>query len=192
MEKVQLVKPCLERLPGYVAALERGWSPDNIRGAEAAREQLEKIVLDAAAFVDSLDDVEAKGGPVRLPDGSLVPRLPGYHRWIWDGEFCGSISFRWQTGTSQLPAHGLGHIGFAVVPWKRGRGCAREALRLLLPDARRQGLDYVEITTDPDNVASQRVITACGGRLVEHIRKPEAFGGTESLRYRIDLAGQAS
>jgi predicted acetyltransferase len=192
MEKVQLVRPSLERLPGYEAALKRGWSPDNIRGAEAAREQLEKIALDAAAFLDSLDDVEAKGGRVRLPDGSLVPRLPGYHRWIWDGEFCGSISFRWQAGTSQLPSHVLGHIGFAVVPWKRGRGCAREALRLLLPESRRRGLDYVEITTDPDNVASQRVITACGGRLVEHFRKTVAFGGTETLRYRIDLAGQAS
>jgi predicted acetyltransferase len=188
MDNVQLLRPSLEHLPDYVAALERGWSPDNIRGAEAAREQLEKIAVDAAAFVASLEDVEAKGGDVRLPDGSLVPRLPGYYRWIWDGEFCGSIGFRWQNGTSQLPPHVLGHIGFAVVPWKRGRGCARQALKLLLPEARQRGLDYVEITTDPDNIASQRVIMACGGLLVERFRRTEAFGGTESLRYRIDLA----
>ena len=27
-----------------------------------------------------------------MPDGSFVPRLPGYRRWLWDGKFCGSIS----------------------------------------------------------------------------------------------------
>jgi predicted acetyltransferase len=45
----------------------------------------------------------------------------------------------------------------------------------------------VLITTDPDNVASQRVIQANGGRLVERFVKLPAYGGGESLRYRIDL-----
>src|SRR2546430_6881442 len=36
-----------------------------------------------------------------LPDGSVVPRLPGYRKWIWDGEFCGVIGFRWQPGRSE-------------------------------------------------------------------------------------------
>ena len=66
-----------------------------------------------------LDDREAKRGPVTLPDGSQVPRLPGYRRWMWDGEFCGSIGFRWQPGTSALPPYVLGHIGYSVVPWKQ-------------------------------------------------------------------------
>lgn len=26
--------------------------------------------------------------------------LPGYHLWMWDGEFCGSINLRWHRGTS--------------------------------------------------------------------------------------------
>ena len=86
---------------------------------DAAREELAKIAEDPAAFVASLDDREAKAGPVTLPDGSKVPRLPGYRRWMWDGEFCGSIGFRWQKGTSALPPYVLGHIGYAVVPWKR-------------------------------------------------------------------------
>src|SRR6266480_3687040 len=33
---MQLVPPALDRLPSYVAALKRGWSPDNIKGAAAA------------------------------------------------------------------------------------------------------------------------------------------------------------
>lgn len=189
---MHLVRPSLDTLPGYLAALERGWSPDNVKGAATAREHIERIREDAAAFVDSLEDVEAKGRPVTLPDGSTVPRLPGYARWMWDGEFCGSIGFRWQPGTSALPAHVLGHIGYSVVPWKRGRGYARRALALLLPEVRERGLVYVELTTDPDNVASQRVVLACGGELVERFRKAAAYGGLEGLRYRIDLTRPAS
>ena len=70
------------------------------------------------------DDREAKGGPITLPDGTQVARLPGFVRWMWDGEFCGQIGFRWQFGTEALPPHCLGHIGYAVVPWKR-RGATR-------------------------------------------------------------------
>jgi len=44
---------------------------------------------------------------------------------MWDDEFAGSIGFRWQPGTSALPPHCLGHIGYAVVPWKQGRGQRR-------------------------------------------------------------------
>ena len=39
-----------------------------------------------------------------LPDGTCVPRLPGYQRWMWDGAFAGSIGFRWQYGTVELPS----------------------------------------------------------------------------------------
>jgi len=120
-----------------------------------------------------------------LPDGSAAKRLPGFRRWLWDGEFCGSIGLRWQPGTTALPPHCLGHIGYAVVPWKQHRGYAKSALRLILPEARAVGLPYVEITTDPDNIASQRVIEANGGILVEHFIKPQPFGCKPGLRFRI-------
>ncbi|WEX07612.1 GNAT family N-acetyltransferase [Chelativorans sp. AA-79] len=184
---VQLVEPRIEHLPGCVAALESGRSPANIRGGGVAREQLEKIRRDAAAFVETLDDVEAKGNPVKLPDGSQVPRLPGYHRWMWDGAFCGSIGFRWQEGASELPPHVPGHVGYAVVPWKRGRGYARQALQMLLPDIKARGLAFIEITTDANNIPSQRVVTACGGQFVERFLKPDMYGGAEAFRYRIEL-----
>ena len=184
---LQLVVPSLAQLDAYAGALRRGWSPDNVRLLEAAREELELIVEDRADFIALLDDREAKGGPITLPDGSQVPRLPGYRRWMWDGEFCGSIGFRWQPGTSVLPAHCLGHIGYSVVPWKRRRGHATRALALLLPEVRKEGLDYVELTADPDNLPSQKVITANGGVLVKRFRKEPAYGQAEALLFRIPL-----
>ena len=184
---IEIVKPALEHLPSYKAALERGWSPDNVRLIEATREQLAAIEEDPVAFLASLDDPDAKGPPITLPDGSKVPRLPGFRRWIWDGEAAGSIGLRWQHGTSALPSHVLGHIGYAVVPWKRGRGYATEALRLMLAEARAVGLDYVEITAKPGNPASQKVIFANGGRLAGRFFEDAAYGGAESLRFRIDL-----
>jgi predicted acetyltransferase len=184
---VILAWPSLDYLPSYVEALKRGFSPDNVRGEAAAIEQLARIEADASGFVASLVDREAKGDPITLADGSLVPRLPGYSRWMWDGEFCGSIGFRWKPGTEALPPTCLGHIGYSVVSWKRRLGFATEALRQILPDARAEGLRYVEITTDLGNEPSRRVIEANGGVLVEEFTKPPELGGTPGLRYRIML-----
>jgi predicted acetyltransferase len=182
-----LVWPARVHLASYAAALERGWSPDNVRGIEAALEQLDQIASDPDAFVASLVDREARGGPIQLKDGTTVPRLPGYQKWMWDGEFCGTIGARWAPGTEALPPTCLGHVGYSVVPWKRRRGYATAALRELLPSLVAEGLRYVEITTDPDNMPSRRVIEANGGVLVEAFTRPVSLGGTPALRYRIDL-----
>lgn len=183
---MRLVWPSPEYLPGYILALERGWSPNNLR-PEAAREELENIFADPAQFLDGLIDREGKGSPVTLPNGTTVAKLPGYRRWIWDGEFCGSIALRWQRGTNELPDYCLGHIGYSVVPWKSGKGYATQALRSLLLDAPCEGLAYVEITTSPDNLASQRVIQANGGLLIEEFIKLPELGGTPELRFRITI-----
>lgn len=184
---LRLVWPAEPYLEDYAAALRRGWSPDNGRPEATLRDHLAQIASDPARFLAGMVDREAEGPPIVMPDGSTVPRLPGYRKWMWDGGFCGSIGLRWQPGTSSLPPHVLGHIGYAVVPWKRGLGYATRALRLILPDAKAEGLEYVELTTDPDNVPSQRVITNNGGVLVESFAKPEVHGGSEALRFRIDL-----
>jgi predicted acetyltransferase len=181
---VELVWPAPEYLSSYAEALRRGWSPDTERPS-TNQEELERIAADPGLFLAQQVDREAKGPPVVLPDGSTVQRLPGYKRWMWDGEFCGSINFRWQPGTTALPPHCLGHIGYAVVPWKRRLGYATRALALLLPEARNEGLEFVEITTNVDNAPSRRVIEANGGVLIERFQKSPEYGSTEALRFRI-------
>jgi predicted acetyltransferase len=184
---IELKTPSLELLPHYVDALRRDWHPDHIRGQIATDEQLADIAQqDAQAFVARQAQATAQG-LVTLPDGSQVPRIAGVQYWIWDGEFCGRIGFRWQPGTAELPPHVLGHVGYSVVPWKRRRGCAKAALAQVCPHARVQGLPHIDVTTDPDNLASQMVITANGGVLLESFTRPAAFGSTPALRFRITL-----
>lgn len=183
---MDLVRPEPQHLDDYLVALRRGWSPNTERDVSA--ELIAEIEADPVAFLAGADDRDPVGRTVELSDGTRVPRLPGFSRWMWDGGFCGSVNVRWQAGTPELPPYCLGHIGYAVVPWKQGRGYATEALRQVLPLAREVGLPYVEITTNPGNVASQRVIEANGGVLVERFAQPASSGGGEGLRYRVALA----
>ena len=186
-ENFALMRPTLAMLPSYIAALSTGYSPDNLRGRVAAEEQLARIAADAEAFIAQMDDPEGRGPPIRLLDGSLAERLPGITRWMWDGEFAGSIGLRWQKGTTELPPHVLGHIGYSVVPWRRRRGYATRALALLLTEARTIGLEQLIITANPANLASHKVILGNGGELVGRFAKPESLGGGESLRFQIAL-----
>ena len=183
---MQLVKPSLVYLDGYRVALEKGWSPDNTR-PEAGQEELDDISKHPTTFLASLDDPEAQGADIKLADGSFVKRLPGFRRWIWADGFCGSIGLRWQHGTNALPPTCLGHIGYAVVPWRRREGLATAALGAILPEAARVGLTAVNLTTDPDNIASIRVIEANGGQLVTRRDKTPAPGNGQELLFRIEL-----
>ena len=182
---MQLITPKPEHLDSYLAALTNGWSTDSARGQQAAVEELQRINADPDAFLACMEDREARGPAIKLPDGSEVKRLPGITRWMWDGAFCGRIDLRWQDGTTSLPPHCLGHIGYSVVPWKQRQGYATQALHDLLPEAWAIGLAFVEITTNPANIASQRVIQANGGVLHEEFVQPPQFGSKPGLRFRI-------
>ena len=183
---MELIKPSLDHLPAYCEALRRGWSPDNLR-PEAGHEQLLRIAEDPETFLARFDDREAAGGPVVLPDGSEVPRLPSIRRWIWQAGFCGTIGLRWQEGTEALPPTCLGHVGYAVVPWRRREGLATAALLAILPEAAAVGLCHVVVTTDPGNRASIGVIERAGGVFVGCFERPPATGGGKEIRYTIAL-----
>lgn len=174
--------PSATLLPGYAAALEAGWSPNTMR--DVSGEQLQALRADPAAFLRDLLDPD---GEVDLGDGRKVPKLPFHLFWIVDGGFCGSINFRFQRGTEDLPPHCFGHIGYSIVPWKQRRGYATEALRQVLPVARREGFARVSLTCDDDNAGSIKVITANGGILGHRGPHPER-PGRDKLTFWIDLA----
>lgn len=182
---LEIIRPRTEHLESLKAALRRGYSPDSQRDVSA--ELLAKIETDPERFLALQDDRQARGGPITMPDGSSVPRLPGFHLWAWDGEFCGTVGARWSPGSTDLPPTCPGHIGYSVVAWRRGQGIATRLLAAVLPEMRALGLPFVILTTQPDNVASQKVILANGGVSLGCFTKPEALGGGTSLKFRIDL-----
>jgi len=81
---MQLVRPGPEHLASYVASLERGWSADNERGFEAAREELWSD--DSAVALVTLEE---RSGPwdiflFELRDGKVVrsTNLLNKSRWL--------------------------------------------------------------------------------------------------------------
>ncbi len=179
-QPLALVSPSLDKIAGYVAALEAGWSPSTTRDVSG-----EQLALNRESPVKLITELTRQDGTTALNDGTRVPRLPNRVFWLDNGEFCGSINLRYQRGTDALPPQVSGHIGYAVVPWKRRRGYATEALRLMLPVARECGLTRAQLTCDPDNEPSQRVILKNGGVLEGQVQTPE---GAPKLSFWIDLS----
>lgn len=182
MSQFRLVMPDMQYLGGFRLALQKGWSPNTTR--DVSRELLDEILLDTAAFVEEINSPRNKA-PIKMPDGSLKPRLPALTMWMWDGDFCGSINLRYVEGTDELPPYVPGHMGYAVVPWKQRNGYATEALKQFLPNARERGLKRVTLTCDANNVASRKVITANGGEMLQILPKGE--DGAEELLFGITL-----
>lgn len=185
---MELRRPDASMLASYVEALERGWSPRNVESEQARLDTLTEIADDPDRFLARFEDGSWLGPPLKLPDGTQVPRLPDIVRWIWDGEFCGLINLRWVPGTSELPPHVLGHVGYTVVPWQQNRGHASAALKAMLPLAREQGLEWLEATTTEDNIASIRTLEKAGARHLRDMIGVIHHGPDEVVRlYRIDL-----
>jgi predicted acetyltransferase len=186
---IQLVQPSDSYLDAYLATLSRGWDPSSFQKTDGPlTAEIEEINKNRAKFYQNNLNFTGGGESIALPDGTRVERLPQITKWMWDGEFVGKIQFRWQHNTVALPPTCLGHIGYGVVPWKRGKGYATAALKLLLEEIHYCGLPYVELSTAADNVISQRVIAHCSGRFVENFEKLPANGGGPAKRYRINLA----
>lgn len=121
---------------------------------------------------------------VRADGLEETPRRPGWvpqtTLWWVDGtEYLGRVGIRHRL-TPALRERG-GHIGYDIRPTARRRGHATAMLRAALPVARALGLTDVLLTTDPDNVASQKVTRANGGELTE--------AGATTYCFRISLRG---
>lgn len=88
-----------------------------------------------------------------------------------DGSVVGSVGL-------QVAKHETGHVGYWCAPEARGRGITTRAVRRLcrhgLDDL---GLERLDLTTDVENLASQRVAEKVGfrreGVLRSHLRHPD-------------------
>lgn len=85
-----------------------------------------------------------------------------------DGRLVGIIDLRHHIDHPILGLWG-GHMGYSVRPGERGKGYAKEMLRLNLENCRQLGLNKVMVTCSRDNPASERTIQGCGGVLEKEV-----------------------
>ena len=176
--------PDLARLPGFLDALRRGWTPESDNDAALANEVIHRVHDNPDAFIRGLSNPQGGGPMVLLADGTLVPRLAHVRYWIWDDVYCGDVYLRWQPGSNELPPYCDGHVGYAVVPWQRGRGLAAKALQELVSAARGYGLSWLDMSMSSTNIASVRTAEAAGAVFQEEFVAVEQ-GGVRSRRYRL-------
>ncbi|MGN0624815.1 MAG: GNAT family N-acetyltransferase [Oscillospiraceae bacterium] len=77
-----------------------------------------------------------------------------------------------------------GRIGYSIRKSQRGKGYSVEMLRLVLLEAKKEGLSKVLVTCNENNIASSRTIERAGGKLEAIIEHP---GFPRVKRYWFDL-----
>jgi RimJ/RimL family protein N-acetyltransferase len=140
-----------------------------IRIYPASRAQMENMIAS-----ERDDDLKKAYG--EMLEGSLAH--PKERKWyaLWmiekaDGTHIGDLCFK-GCDTDRNP-----EIGYGILEAFQGRGYAAEAVGLALQWAfRHPEIKAVEAETDPDNIASQRVLEKCGFR-------PMGIMGEEGPRF---------
>ena len=120
-----------------------------------------------------------------------IHKVPAYHfRMVHAGTGADMGRVNLRVGWTVHVERYAGHIGYAVHQEHRGHRYAARAVRLLLPVARRLGLDPIWITCDPENAASRRTLELAGAELVEIVDVPEdcviyQSGHPQKCRWRL-------
>jgi predicted acetyltransferase len=184
---LQLVIPDESLLDELMAALEHPLTQQEMpQLAGVAREQWMEYMSNAANGFDSGNEA-----------GGIVPayyfwmrRATGTQAALGDLNIVGSVGLR--IGDNENVQRTIGHIGYNVYPFARGRHYAERAARLLFPLARGHGLNPLWITCNPDNLASRRTCERLGATLVDVVPVPidhplHARGERFKCRYRIDI-----
>ncbi len=165
-----------------------------------------EAALTRQKLVDFLDIAPAGRQPADLSRGWV----PAYHFWMQLASPLHLITSSLNHTTTSVPpitiAGGLGlrignnpeielysgNIGYHVYPPARGRHYAERACRLVMPLAKRHGLDHLWITTNPDNIPSQRTCQRLGAELIDTVTIPKdhpfrSRGETAKCRYLLRL-----
>ena len=113
-------------------------------------------------FVDTVNAEEV--------DESVLPEhwvLTSTRWWVEGERYLGRIAVRHRLNVFLREVGG--HIGYDVRPSARRQGHATGMLQAVLPHTHALGIDPALVTCDDDNLASVKVIEACGG-VLEDVR----------------------
>ena len=175
-ESLTLIEPTLDLAADYRAMAREYLAV----GSAWERARAEEALGDLPGFLRDLHDQAA---------GRSLPaaHVPSTTYWlVRDGRTILARSNLRHCLTPHL-LHEGGHIGYGVRPSERRKGYGRAVCAKTLERARAMGFDRVLITCDEDNVASARIIEACGGVLENTVISRETR--TPKRRYWVDLTG---
>ena len=141
------------------------YDPERIPGLDYLENY--KEIYDWLSFCDSMKDRITWYMSVRSGDGKIVGFSCLRHKLEYDDD----------------DAEFASHIGYSIRPSERGKGYAKEQLRLVLEKAWEMGIDPVRIVCRDTNAASIRTILADGGRYLDSVYGEES--GLTINRYDI-------
>ena len=176
----------MDRLILYAPIMEHAEEIRNIR--EELLEAKDEDSFAGCCFLEDYENVEAWLGSLTYranadlcPAGSVPSNVYLAVR-TSDEKIVGIIDLRHHINHPILGLWG-GHMGYTVRPDERGKGYAKEMLRLNLQNCRDRGMDKVMITCSRDNAASEKTILANGGMFEKEI----CVDGRYVKRYWITL-----
>lgn len=97
-----------------------------------------------------------------------------------EGEIVGMIDLRHELNDFLAD---LGNCGYSVRPTRRGQGCGRQMLRLVMGIARAAGLSELHISVERENLPSVKVIRGNGGGY----ERSFVHEGEQADVYRLNL-----
>lgn len=104
---------------------------------------------------------------INLPEG----RVPSSTFWLVEGDELVGVANLRHTLNDEIREIG-GHIGLGIRPSYRGKGLSKLLLNLTLEQAQKRGIVSVLIHCYQHNLASGRMIEACGGVLESEVTLP--------------------
>ena len=129
-----------------------------------------------------VEQLERASDPMTCP-ADHAPALTYFGVRESDGCIVGMIDLRLELN-DHLRTHG-GHIGYAVRPTERGKHYATDMLKAALEIHKERGTSELLLICSKENTASAKVITNCGGVLMDEIHND--IYGQILQRYTIML-----
>ena len=163
---------------------------DTLQLVPPSAEYAEQIEAYRAEFPS--ERMQVTFDPERIPGLEHIEEYGSVREWL---RFCDSMRGRISWYMSVRPADGrivgfcclrhaleyddddldfASHIGYSIRPSERGKGYAKEQLRLVLRKARELGLDTVRVVCRDINIGSVRTILANGGVYVDSLHGEES------------------
>ncbi len=166
---MKLIKPSIKYQASYLSYIEE------LGDEERYPFPLDFDHRDFPAMLARIQDFEQG---LNLPSGYV----PSTTYWMVDGDEIIGVSNLRHHLNDQLKAAG-GHIGLGIRPSYRGQKLSIQLLHMTLAKASAIGIKEVHIHCYRDNLASARMIEACGGVLDSEV----LADGQVVLRYVVEL-----